>query len=122
MKSVVTSRSKKRVTSMFETEDYVGIEIAWEDLERLEMKNNDGSWGQYYDDFGKVVEWVDGYVEDCVAELAADGDMAGLDALARKLSDFDAFFGVERKVSAYQYVDDLLQSYIDEQEASVWLG
>ena len=122
MKSVVTSRSKKRVTSMFETEDYVGIEIAWEDLERLEMKNNDGSWGQYYDDFGKVVEWVDGYVEDCVAELAADGDMAGLDALARKLSDFDAFFGVERKVSAYQYVDDLFQSYIDEQEASVWLG
>ena len=124
MKTSLTGKAKQRITGYFEGENFVAIEDAWADLTRLELwkSDKDHSFEQYYDDFGKVVEWVDGYVEDCVAELAADGDMAGLDALARKLSDFDAFFGVERKVSAYQYVDDLFQSYIDEQEASVWLG
>ena len=124
MKTSLTGKAKQRITGYFEGENFVAIEDAWADLTRLELwkSDKDHSFEQYYDDFGKVVEWVDGYVEDCVAELAADGDMAGLDALARKLSDFDAFFGVDRKVSAYQYVDDLFQSYIDEQEAMVWLG
>lgn len=98
--------------------------MPWADLTRLELwrSDDDHSFEQYYDDFDKVIEWVDGYAEDRVEELADAGDMAGLDGLARKLSDFDAFFGVDRKVSAYQYVDDLFQAYIDEQEASVWLG
>lgn len=124
MKSSLTNQAKKRVTGYFEEENFVGIEDAWADLTRLELwkSDKDHSFEQYYDDFGKVIEWVDGYVEDRVEELAAAGDMAGLDELARKLSDFDAFFGIERKVSAYQYVDDLFQAYIDEQEASVWLG
>lgn len=124
MKNSLTSKAKKRVTGYFEEEDFVGIEDTWTDLTQLKLRKSDEDKRlvQYYDDFDKVIDWVSGYVEDRVEELANAGDMAGMDDLARKFDGFLSFFGVDWSTNAYQYVDDLFQSYIDEQEAMVWLG
>lgn len=117
MKSSITSASKTKVGQLFDADDFYGIEKTFEYINQLDL-NGDGS--AYYD-LDKVVSWVESHVEDEAVKLAQTGDYEGIATLISRLENFDAWFGIDRRTSAYDLVYGYVDAYLDERASLAWV-